>query len=145
MLSPSSSRAAARRVLAALALLAAAIPSAAPAQEAPPWIEMSVIGVEPARVDEFLAAQRELSALDREAGVPWRSVSRTAVFGDTDRFLVMTPLAAFARHDRAEGADPVRSGIAGPASGAPLPAAPPSPSGPRPASTTRSRMTRNRS
>ena len=113
MLSPSSSRAAGRRVLAALALLAAAIPSAALAQEAPPWIEMSVIGVEPARVDEFLAAQRELSALDREAGVPWRSVSRTAVFGDTDRFLVMTPLAAFARHDRAEGADPVRSGIAG--------------------------------
>ena len=63
------------------------------------------------RGDEFLAAQGELSALDRKAGVPWRSVSRTAVFGDSYRFLVMTPLADFARFDRDRDPDPGRASI----------------------------------
>lgn len=70
---------------------------------------MTVVGVDPGRVDEFLAAQRELSALDGEAGVPWRSVSRTAVFGDTYRFLILSPLANFARYDRDTDADPARA------------------------------------
>ena len=95
------------------ALLAAAIPGPAPAQDVAPWIEMTIVGVDPGRVDEFLAAQRELSALDREAGVPWRSVSRTAVFGDTYRFVVMTPLADFARFDRPADADPARAAVIG--------------------------------
>ncbi len=85
--------------------------AAAPARESSPWIEMTMIGVDPDRVDEFLAAQRELSALDRKAGVPWRSVSRTAVFGDTYRFLVMTPLADFARFDQAPETDAARSSL----------------------------------
>ena len=72
---------------------------------------MTIVGVDPGRVDEFLAAQRELSALDREAGVPWRSVSRTAVFGDTYRFIVMSPLDNFARFDRPADAEPARAGI----------------------------------
>ena len=70
---------------------------------------MTVVGVDPGRVDEFLAAQRELSALDRESGVLWRSVSRTAVFGDTYRFLILSPLADFARYDRDLAADPARA------------------------------------
>ena len=72
---------------------------------------MTIVGVDPGRVDEFLAAQRELSALDREAGVPWRQVSRTAVFGDTYRFIVISPLDDFARFDRPAAADPARAGI----------------------------------
>ena len=92
-------------------ILAGAIPSAVPAQDVAPWIEMTIVGVDPGRVDEFLAAQRELSVLDGEAGVPWRSVSRTAVFGDTYRFILMTPLADFARYDRAGDADPARAAV----------------------------------
>jgi hypothetical protein len=86
-------------------------PAASPAQDAAPWIEMTIVGVDPGRVGEFLAAQRELSALDKDAGVPWRSVSRTAIFGDTYRFIVMTPLADFARLDRFPDADPARAAI----------------------------------
>ena len=89
------------------------VPALASAQEATPWIEMTVVGVDPGRVDEFLAAQRELSELDREAGVPWRSVSRTAVFGDTYRFLILSPLASFARYDRDPAADPARAAAIG--------------------------------
>ncbi len=92
-------------------ILAGVVPGAAAAQDVAPWIEMTIVDVDPGRVDEFLAAQRELSVLDREAGVPWRNVSRTAVFGDTYRFLVMTPLATFARFDRAADADPARAAV----------------------------------
>ena len=94
-------------------ILAGAIPSAVPAQDVAPWIEMTIVEVDPGRVDEFVAAQSEISALDGEAGVPWRSVSRTAVFGDTYRFVVMTPLADFARLDRPADADPARAAIIG--------------------------------
>ena len=96
-------------VLVAL-MLVGVVPSAW-AQEASPWIEMTIVGVDPGRVDEFVAAQRELSALDGEAGVPWRSVSRTAVFGDTYRFMVTSPLANFARYDRAPDAEVGRAAI----------------------------------
>ena len=99
------------RVLLALVLAAAA--STARAQEPAPWIEMTVVQVHPGRVDEFLAAQREISALDRAAGAAWRSVGRTAVFGDTYRFVVTAPLAAFARLDRAGEADPARAAAVG--------------------------------
>ena len=68
------------------------------------------VQVDPARVGEFLAAQREISALDEEAGVPWRSVQRTAVFGDTYRFVITTPLASFAQLDRT-GDQRARAGI----------------------------------
>ena len=101
----------ASRMLLALALAAAA--STARAQDPPPWLEMTIVQVDPARVGEFLAAQREISALDREAGVPWRSVGRTAVFGDTYRFVITTPLANFARLDRAGDDDGPRAGIVG--------------------------------
>ena len=81
------------------------------AQDAPPWLQMTVVQVDPTRLDEFLAAQGELSALEQEAGPSWRSVSRTAVFGDTYRFIITTPLRAFAGLDRAVEADPARSAI----------------------------------
>ena len=95
-------------------LLAVALPAASPAQDAPdvsPWMEMTLIGVEPAQVDEFLAAQRELAALEQKAGVPWRSVSRTAAFGDAYRFVIMTPLAQFARLDRPGRPDAARASV----------------------------------
>ena len=102
------------RVPLVLALLLSALPAApARAQDPPPWLEMTIVQVDPARVGEFLAAQREISAVDEEAGVPWRSVSRTAVFGDTYRFVITTPLANFAQLDRASDDDGPRAGIVG--------------------------------
>ena len=101
---------AARWVLAAL-VLASVIPPSASAQDTPPWIEMTVVEVDPDRVDEFLTAQRELSALEKEARTPWRSVSRTAIFGDTYQFLITTPLTNFARFDRDAAAQPGRDAI----------------------------------
>ena len=92
-------------------LLIGIVPVPALAQDLTPWIEMTIVGVDPGRVDEFVAAQRELSALDGEAGVPWRSVSRTAVFGDTYRFMVTSPLANFARYDRVPDAEVGRAAI----------------------------------
>ena len=93
-----------------LLLLGLTLAAPAWAQDPAPWHEMTIVQVAPARVGEFLAAQREISALDEEAGVPWRSVARTAVFGDTYRFVITTPLANFAQLDRTsdEGA---RAGI----------------------------------
>ncbi len=83
-------------------ILAGGMPGDVAAQDAPPWIEMTVVQVAPDRIDEFVAAQRELAAIDREAGaVAWRSVARTAVFGDTYRFVITAPLDNFARYDRA--------------------------------------------
>lgn len=105
-----------RRVLLALALIGA-VPSAVlaqgAAQDRAPWIEMTIVDVDPGRVDEFVAAQRELAALEREAGVAWRSVSRTAIFGDTYRFVILTPLAGFARFDRPAAADSARAAVIG--------------------------------
>ena len=104
----------ARRGALAALLLAGGLPAAAPAQDAAqaaPWMEMTLIGVDPGQVDEFLAAQRELAALEKEAGVPWRSVSRTAGFGDAYRFVIMTPLAQFARLDRPGSPDPARASV----------------------------------
>ncbi len=91
-----------------LSLVLAAAATTARGQDPAPWLEMTLVHVAPDRVDEFLAAQREVSALEKEAGTPWRSVARTAVFGDTYRFVITTPLANFARLDRANDADPAR-------------------------------------
>ncbi len=98
----------------AVAALVCLVAGLALAQDTPPpWLEMTVVQVDPARVDEFLAAQRELSALDKDkaGAAPWRSVSRTAVFGDTYRFIITTPLESFARLDRAGDGNPARGAI----------------------------------
>ena len=77
----------------------------------PPWQELTIVQVDPARVDEFLAAQGELSALEKEGDTAWRSVTRTAIFGDTYRFIITTPLESFARLDRAGDDDFARATI----------------------------------
>ena len=74
---------------------------------------MTLVDVDPSRVDEFLAAQAELSALDKEAGTPWRSIGRTAIFGETYRFVITTPLVNFAGFDRDRSAEPGRAAVIG--------------------------------
>ena len=102
-----------RAALAGL-VLACALPAQSLAQEAPetsPWMEMALVSVAPGQVDEFLAAQRELAALDKTAGASWRSVSRTAGFGDRYEFLITTPLTQFGQLDRPGRPDAARAGI----------------------------------
>ncbi|MGH9323214.1 MAG: hypothetical protein ACRD3V_25440, partial [Vicinamibacteria bacterium] len=48
-----------------------------------------------------VAAQRELAARAKESKTPWRTVSRTEVFGDTYRFFIATPLSSLASFDEA--------------------------------------------
>ena len=99
------------RTVAVAALVCLAAGLALAQDDPPPWLGMTVVQVDPARVDEFLAAQRELSALEQEGGTAWRSVSRTAIFGDTYRFIITTPLQSFARLDRAGDDDSARAAI----------------------------------
>ena len=73
----------------------------AEAQEPAPWVQLTVVQVDPASVDEFLVVQRELSDYWEAAGTAWRRVSRTAMFGDDYRFLIETPLLDFASLDPA--------------------------------------------
>jgi hypothetical protein len=100
-----------KSAVAVTALLSLAALPAAAQDDPAPWLEMTLVDVDPSRVDEFLAAQAELSALDKEAGTPWRSVGRTAVFGDTYRFVITSPLDNFAGFDRTRAAEPGRAAI----------------------------------
>ena len=81
-------------------------PHTVTAQPASPWVQLIVVQVDPAMVDEFMAVQRELMARAKEADTPWRTVSRTAVFGDTYRFLITSPVEDLASFDDAETGDP---------------------------------------
>ena len=84
-----------------VALLGLALPVAASAQDAPPaWIQLNVVDVQPTMVDEFLAVQRELMESAKKAKTPWRTVSRTEVFGDTYRFLIASPVESLSVFDK---------------------------------------------
>ncbi len=111
MLRPRGLLRAGQRALISLALVAA-LPAAASAQDPPPpWLEMTIFGVEPAGVDDFLAAQQELAAMEQAAGVPWRRVGRTAVFGDAYRFVILKPFTQFAAYARPGRADADRARV----------------------------------
>ncbi len=92
------------RNLAALALLILAGSPALPvtAQNPPvpaPWMQLTIVRVEPAMVDEYIAVQREITARVKKGGPAWRIVSRTEVFGDPFRFLIFTPVQTLASFD----------------------------------------------
>ena len=93
-------------------LLAAllAVPSAR-AQDVTPWVQMTFVDIDPTMTDEFLAAQRELTALDKDAGRAWRRVGRTAEFGHTYRYIIVTPLERFAVFDGETRTDPTRAAL----------------------------------
>ncbi len=90
----------------ALATLAAAQqPEADPPKNAAPWVQLTLVDVIPSMVEEFVAVERELSARAKEAKTPWRTVSRTEVFGDTYRFFIATPVASLATFDKDSAPD----------------------------------------
>ena len=64
----------------------------------PAWIRLTIVQVEPDMVPEFLAVQGKMMAIAKNGDKPWRTISRTAVFGDQYRFVIATPgenLASF--------------------------------------------------
>lgn len=71
----------------------------AQAPASPPWLQLTIVQVEPAMVDEYIAVQREVTAHIKRGGPPWRTVSRADVFGDTYRFLIVTPVQNLATFD----------------------------------------------
>ena len=77
---------------------------AQPAAE-PSWTRVDRVQVRPDMWSEFVKIQREeVNPALQKAGVPWRSVWRTAEFGDIYTELFVTPMANFAQYD---GADPL--------------------------------------
>ena len=90
--------------LAILALSASAAPQptepAKRAKDAAPWVQLTIVDVVPSMVEEFIAVQRELAAKAKESKTPWRTVSRTEVFGDTYRFFIASPVASLASFDK---------------------------------------------
>jgi len=94
-------------LLVVLTVSAITVPHIVAAQDPPaPWVRLNIVHVDPTMVDEFIAIQREFTARAKEAKTPWRSVSRTEVFGDTYRFLIATPVENLASFDQTADSDP---------------------------------------
>lgn len=95
------------------------------AQQAPepaPWLQMTLVQVAPANMDDFIVAQRDVTNRLRRGSAPvgaaagargggpsgtnYRIVSR-GEFGDTNRFVIATPVQSLATFDNAaQNADP---------------------------------------
>ncbi|MGH9388940.1 MAG: hypothetical protein ACRD1Z_04940, partial [Vicinamibacteria bacterium] len=90
--------------------LAAAFQPEKPAKDVAPWTQWTIVDVVPSMVEEFVAVQRELTARAKEAKTPWRTVSRTEVFGDTYRFFIATPVSSLAVFDKPD-TDPAMTAL----------------------------------
>ncbi len=94
-----------------LLVLMLAAPQGVAAQGAAPqgpavWLQMTIIDVEPAMVDEYVSLQREISTRIRRGGPAWRTVSRSDVLGDNYRFIIINPVSTLGSFDGAgRGAD----------------------------------------
>ena len=88
----------------------AALQDKKPAKDAAPWVQLTIVEVVPSMVEEFLAVQRDLTARAKEVKTPWRTVSRTEVFGDTYRFFIASPVANLASFDKADD-DPATTAL----------------------------------
>jgi hypothetical protein len=98
------------RFLLALIALAALTPmEQCLAQGGPPeWMHVRYVQVRPDMLQEWEDIQKnEVNPAIRKAGVPFRSVWQTAVFGDAFSFILVEPIEKFARFDEAS---PVESG-----------------------------------
>jgi hypothetical protein len=87
-------------------LLAPAHTALAQAPQAAPWMQVTVIHVEPAMVDEYISVQRDFAARAKKAATPGRTVSRVEV-GDNYQFIITSPVTNLASFDTAgRNADP---------------------------------------
>src|SRR5919198_5696926 len=86
-------------LLTVAAVLAATPLLTAQPAPAPAWMQLTIVHVAPSMIDEYIAGQREITAHVKKSGPPWRLVSRTEVFGDAFRFVILTPVANLASFD----------------------------------------------
>ena len=70
------------------------------AQDAADWLRVSIVQVVPERFDDYIELQlNEVNPGLQQAGIPWRSVFRTAEFGDSYELQSITPLGDLADYD----------------------------------------------
>ena len=82
-------------------LLVSGVTPATRAQETMPWMRVDIMEVVPDQLDEFIEVQLEqVNPALRRAGVQWRSVWRTAEFGNQYERMFVTPMDDLAELDR---------------------------------------------
>ena len=75
-------------------------PLAAQEEAAPEWLRVNIVSVIPDRLDDYLELQLdEITPALQEAGVPWRSVWRTAEFGNSYELHFVTPIVSLSDYD----------------------------------------------
>ena len=70
------------------------------AQDASDWLRVDIVQVVPERLEDYIELQlNEVTPGLQEAGIPWRSVWRTAEFGNSYELQFFTPLGDLADYD----------------------------------------------
>jgi len=90
-------------------LVVAGNSAAAQSQPQPtPWLHMTVVDVDPAFIEEYIAFHRDVTTrLRRAQGATWRTVHRSDGFGNAYQFVTIVPVQNLASFDAAgRGADP---------------------------------------
>ena len=89
-----------RIALVAVVLLVVGPSPATFAQEDAPWMQLTTVNVVPERWDDYIELQlQEVNPGLRAAGVPWRSVWRTAEFGNSYELTFVIPISDFTQYD----------------------------------------------
>ena len=89
-----------RIALVAVVLLGAGPSSSTFAQEDATWMQFTVVNVLPERWDDYIELQlQEVNPGLRAAGVPWRSVWRTAEFGNNYELTFVIPITDLTQYD----------------------------------------------
>lgn len=87
-------------VVALLVLMGPGVGSSLRAQDASDWLRVDVVRAVPERLEEYIELQlSEVTPALQAAGIPWRSVWRTAEFGNTYELHFVTPLGDLADYD----------------------------------------------
>lgn len=97
--------------IAFVCLLATTHSAAAQTPQAAPWMQVTIVHVEPAMVDEYIAVQKDYAARAKKAATPGRTVSRVEV-GDAYQFIITSPVTNLASFDAAgRNVDPELSAL----------------------------------
>ena len=79
-----------------LALLGLGVAPSATAQ-GDTWFQLDIVSVVPDKLDDYADLQfKDVNPALQKAGVPWRTVMRTAEFGNSYEFLLVRPIGNFA-------------------------------------------------
>ena len=82
------------------ALFAMPHPTAAQTPQPAPWMQVTIVHVEPAMVDEYIGVQKDFAAKAKKGPTTGRTVSRVEV-GDSYQFIITSPVQNLASFDAA--------------------------------------------